>query len=450
MKPFTTPETAAESLVDLFVMLRAEEREGRYAYRGQTREYPGPLLPTTFRPFFSSEDVPVDTSHSLARYSLRKCGARFYGDHNFKIMQSVQWLFLHLPADERERVKTVYDKAMNGSPVAAMQFNNRAQGRLLSWDEALSQVLTPAEQQVLSQNAKSWQPFIDRYHRRIIRMFFFYFIFGYLIGTAFSQQYGLSSECLDATTDLDVALFFATHDHQDDYVSPIQQGTGIIYRFPFDAGASETPRDAYSDYSTLPPMIDAIHALKQCATPNGNDADLFKAFYRHCASVYNEVEANALKWRFPEFAFERTRVWHQKAVVILPDELRKDVPGKRAGVAGITIPAFQYVEDIAFRAGTEKFYFKQTGRLPAGFALNREYLWPRDDPLVPLIASGMTCLYPAQRFSPHYVPYRLALIDAGYEKDSFRAMCEAYAYDHPLIFWDDDSMLASASGVIVI
>jgi hypothetical protein len=450
MKPFTTPETAAETLEDLSIMLRKEEREGRYAYRGQTREYPVPLLPSAVRPFFSTEDVPVETSHPLARYSLRKCGAIFYGDHVYKVMQSVQELFSMLPVDEREGVRAVYDKAMKDSLVAVWQLNNRARGRLLSWTEALNEQLTPAEQQILSQNAKLWQPSIDRYHRRIIRMLFFQFIFGYFVGTILSQQYGLSSELLDATADLDVALFFATHDHQNDYVSPIQQGTGIIYRFPVDSGVSEVSRDAYSAYYSLPSMIDAVHALKQCAAPNGEDADLFGAFYRHCASVYNEAEENALKWRFPEFAFERTRVWHQKAVVILPDELRKDVPGKRAGVGGITVPAFQYIEDIAFRVGTEKFYFKQTGRLPAGFALNREYLWPRDDPLIPLIASGMTCLYPVQRFSPHYIPYRLDLIDAGYDEESFHAMCKVYASYNPLIFWDDDSMLASKYGVVVI
>lgn len=431
-------------------MLRAEHRDGRYAYRGQTREYPLPLLPSAFRPFFTSEDVPIDTSHPLAKYSLRKCGTRFYGDHNFRIMQSVQTLFSHLPSDERDTVKAVYDRAMDDSLAAVRQLNSRARGSLLSWFDALSQELTPTEQQLLMQNAPNWQPSIDRYHRRIIRWFFFYLIFGYLIGTTLSQQYGLSSECLDATTDLDVALFFATHDLQTEYLLPVHGGTGIVYRFPLDTCASETPRDAYSNYYALPPIIDAIHALRQCMAQNEHDATLFEAFYRHCISVYRESEANALAWRFPETAFARTRVWHQKAVVILPDELRKDLPGKRAGVAGITVPAFQYVEDIGFRTGTERFYFKQNARLPTGFALNREYLWPRDDPLVPLIASGMTCLYPPQRFYPHYIPYRLDLMDAGYAKDDFRAMCEAYACIHPLLLWDDDSMLVSQSGVVVI
>ena len=87
VKSFITPETAAENLADLCVMLRSEEQEGRYAYRGQTREYPGPLLPSAFRPFFSDEDIPIDASHPLARYSMRKCGTWFYGDNNFKIMR---------------------------------------------------------------------------------------------------------------------------------------------------------------------------------------------------------------------------------------------------------------------------------------------------------------------------------------------------------------------------
>ena len=139
----------------------------------------------------------------------------------------------------------------------------------------------------------------------------------------------------------------------------MQDGVGIIYRFPYESEVSQVSKTAHSEYYELPPMIDTSPVLRGCTSPEIDINNMYDNFYRHCASVYNENEGNAVKWRFPESALELTRVWRQKAVIILPDELRKDLPSKKPGVSGVTMPAFQYIEDISERkALLRKFGYK--------------------------------------------------------------------------------------------
>lgn len=447
---FTSADAPANGIADLYDYLRSDEFERQYIYRGQTQEYSIPLLPTAFRPFFSRTDIAVDAKSSLGRYSMRRCGSAFYGDVNFKIAQSVRRLFLRFEPDQKAVVEAVYHRVMRSADVATMQRDRRVSGELLSWFEAIERAFPAGEREILNRHRDEWKAIIDRYHRRVIRMFFFYFNFGYLMGTILAQQYGLHSECLDATTDLDVAVFFATHNHVDDYAAPSRNGVGIIYRLPYPDEAAAQSRRSNTDFYSLPPLIDAAIALRERADPDMTLPGMHEAFWRHSNSVFHEDEANAAKWRLPRAAMEMTRVWRQKAVVILPDELRKELPDKKPGVAGIAVPAFQYVEDIGRRNGIERFYFRHTGSLPSAFRLGREYLWPREDPLVPVFASGMTSVYPLGRFSPHVIPYRLDLIDCGYGRAQFEAACVSAARRHPLMFWDEDTREALANGAVVL
>ena len=56
--------------------------------------------------------------------------------------------------------------------------------------------------------------------------------FGKSLGNVLAQQYGINSECLDITSDIDVAAFFATHTwpHYDKVHT--SDRLGVIYRIP--------------------------------------------------------------------------------------------------------------------------------------------------------------------------------------------------------------------------
>jgi len=55
--------------------------------------------------------------------------------------------------------------------------------------------------------------------------------FGHVFGSALSQQYGISSQCVDVTSDPKIAAFFATTKYPE-YRHYSSGGTGVIYRFP--------------------------------------------------------------------------------------------------------------------------------------------------------------------------------------------------------------------------
>jgi hypothetical protein len=76
----------------------------------------------------------------------------------------------------------------------------------------------------------------------------------------------------------------------------------------------------------------------------------------------------------PLGSFEKSRLGRQAAVAILPDELREEEPGPDGNNA-----VFQAVEDVAMRAGCERFYFRHSDCAPDLGPVNREYLWPEHD-----------------------------------------------------------------------
>jgi len=446
LREFSNPNTPAPAGSILYELLRQEE-DRRFIYRGQTRAYPGPLLPSAYRPFFSADDTPIDTTHPLAKYSIRQCGQKFYGDHNFKIAQSVENLFAALPQDEAKEARLVFDKAMNGAVVAILQLNSRARGDFYSWFEILERVLEPCEKQIFARYASKWKACLDRYHRRVIRSFFFHLVFGYFMGTALAQQYGLHSACLDMTASVDVGMFFATHGPADDYLAPLQDGVGIIYRLPYEF--SRLQPLGTTEYYQLPPLIDVVRVLEDFAEPQPAE-NMMDDFQVHCRDVYQETNNGRSKWTFPQQSVKNTRVSRQAAVILVPDELRRDLPGKHPAVGGIIPSAFEYVEDLGARVGMETFYFRHTGTCPHDRRFTREYLWPREDPLLPPLISGLTAVYPPRRFAPHFIPYRLDLIDAGFQKDAFRMICEGFARKYPLVLWSEDGLRAVAMGKLVV
>ena len=325
---FTDPSNPAPSSAHLFALLK-KEAEKPFIYRGQTRHYPGPLLPSEYRAYLSSIDHYIDTDHPLARHAVRGCGHRFVGDHNFKMMHAVENLFSEVVQEEADETRIVFNKLMNGPEIAIAQLNSRARGQFYSWLETVEHLLNARERSIYNRHAREWKPFLDRYHRRTIRMFFFHMIFGYFMGSVLAQQYGVNSAFLDATTSLDVAFFFATHGPRDDYIGFETDGLGVIYRFPYeDAPMSAALPD---DFRSLPPAIDAVRVLEQCAEENTDAGIMMEEFQRHCRDVYEETTNGRRKWSFPIGCIKTTRVWNQAAVVLVPDELRRDLPGQEGG-----------------------------------------------------------------------------------------------------------------------
>lgn len=449
---FNTPDSAARNIEELYEYLDKENEAGMYVYRGQTREYPGPLLPSMYRNCNYDQCLTSDDP-LYQQYSLRKCGKKFYGEYNRKFLTSLQNAYNNVPPDELASVDAVYKRVLQNPFAARNQFSELLLNHhLISWDEALRMELSSGEMAIYERYHEQWKPFLDNYHRRTLRMFGFFKPFGYLLGTTLAQQFGLSSQGLDATRSLEIAAFFATHSFHANYKEQERQGIGIIYRFPYEpTDISDRSLNDYNYYN-LPSIInleDVLFRFERAGFRREDMIDLFECYY---GAIHVENLKDHDLFMVPESALTSSRVSRQQAVIILPDELRKDRADVKPGVDGITLPEFQFIEDIAAREGVEKFYFHHTGTFPSSLPITREQLWPRDDPFLEIIVSIMTALYPIMTFSGHVVPQRLDLIDGGYNANDkeFLELCKSLAHRDPIVLVSFQELNAMECGTIAI
>jgi len=445
---FDNPDSPARCLDELLAFLEPQQSAGRYGYRGQTKAYSPPLLPSAFRPIIGPEDAHIDRTHPLFEHALRKVGQHFYGEYNFNFDRRMARLFEHCTADRAEPVRKVYDKALKDLGAVMRVQTALGEGHVLRWDSAVRAGLSIEELAIYEEHVHAWRPFVDSYHRRCVRNAFFR-PFGYLLGTTMAQQYGLSSEGLDATKSLEVAGFFASYEYESGFAEPRREGIGVIYRFPCHGSDVRVRKLNQYDYYSLPSIIDTEDVLYRFERPGLDLKDALKCFELYDGAVYMDGLQDTDLFFLPEGALRQSRVTAQQALIILPDEIRRDLPHRSPGAGGITFPAFRYVEDWSSRNGIEKFYFRHTGNAPTCVNLRREDLWPRGDPFIPIIVAILTAVYPFSTLIPDIMPQRLDLIDGGFDHADFLRLCEEMAIKHRMVLYDYEAMQAASAGAIV-
>jgi hypothetical protein len=445
---FDNPDSPARCLDELHEFLEPQHSAGSYGYRGQTKAYPPPLLASAFRPIIGPQDAHIDCTHTLFEHRLRKVGQHFYGEYNFNFNRRIARLFEHLLADRAEAVRNVYDRALKDLGAVMRQQTALGEGHVLRWDSAVRAGLSSEELQIYEEYAQAWRPLVDSYHRRCIRNAFFT-PFGYLLGTTLAQQYGLSSEGLDATKSLQVAGFFASYEYESGFAQPRKDGIGVIYRFPLHGSDIGVRKLNQYDYYSLPSIIDTEDVLYRFERPGLDLKDALKCFELYDGAVYMDGLQDTDLFFLPEGALRQSRITAQQALIILPDEIRKDLPHRSPGAGGITFPAFRYIEDWSSRNEVEKFYFQHTGNAPECAKLRREDLWPRNDPFIPIIVAILTAVYPLSTFIPDIMPQRLDLIDGGFDHADFLRLCEEMAINHHMVLYNHEAMQGARVGAIV-
>ena len=146
--------------------------------------------------------------------------------------------------------------------------------------------------------------------------------------------------------------------------------------------------------------------------------------------------------KLPKDSYQKTRIFQQKAVIFLPDEIREDDESSELSIIGNKLPCYQYIEDLSLREGVEKFYFRHTKTKNNESTLNREYLWFREDPLLHLIVWIISAICQGS-FSKdrHFIMYRLDLIDAGYDPGEFLNMRQNIALEHFVTISKDNKII---------
>jgi hypothetical protein len=440
---YNSPASAAESIEQLYDYLTTLDRDGRYVYRGQIREYEGPLLPSAFRSILR-EPYPLKTLPLISidsRKRLRHCGETFVGEYNNCFGYYADVMKKHredgMQQAEIERIFGVYKRLLDDPFIALEQ----AQETFVPWQRAVQRCLPEADFDIYLSNATQWNVRVDNYHKRLLRDNVLVRLFGYALGTTFAQQYGLASEGLDATKSLGVACFFATHDPSD-FLRVADEGIGILYRFAFPANDIATkPLSAFSYYN-LPSIVDVEDVFYRFEHSCLSKSDSIACMLCYLTSVltYGMDPQSSDMILLPEGFLHASRVHAQEAAIVVPDEIREDEPNRTPGPGGITFPKYRYIEDLASRPGVARFYFKHTGTWPEKLSsIRRERLWPRDDFLLETLVLLIASSY---RLS-QAIPKRLDLIDGGYHPADFFSYCQELYDQYRYRFVTGDEAVAS-------
>jgi hypothetical protein len=450
---YATPDAAAPNINVLMNYLESlEDFSSGYIYRGQVREWDGPLIPSLYRRSIKLQRVFTDESAEY-QYSLRKCGKSFVEMKPDSYLEK-----LLLRAREKGYDVTLDEYQAIGRLALDFEFSKLI--ATLGYETALAKKIRPEQMSYVLNRQWLWQSFIDEMHRGSIRHDGFVQPFGYMLGMTLAQHYGFSSELLDFTSDIRVAAFFATHDGPRFLFegASISQRTGtkigVIYRLPSTKGNVKYERIDGYDYYTCPPQIhmsDLCERFEDKSSPEMKDQWLDRLSHEEIAALANgaiilpyfaaqltEIEMKERRFTILESidkyldlyytcggiryyrlldlakgAFEHSRLGRQNAVIIVPDELRQTIHPNE----GQDYAIFQAIEDLSKRRGFERFYFKHSDIQPDIGKIDREYLWPRENDVFKLIVSRVLALStPVYTIRGRPIQKRIDLISSGFSR----------------------------------
>jgi len=429
---YSTPETAAPSIREVVKFLR-EQDDGQYLYRGQVRDYPSPLAPSAYRNILASEPI-YDPTCPEYQHSLRKIGRRFAGrNHAQFFAEEVTRAFPPEPLtggnEEFELVRRLQNNRFFATSIAERGL-----------ERALGSALPPESWHKYSSRLPVWKKQIDSYHRIAIRNDAFLNAFGYVLGSTLAQQYGLSSEALDVTTDLNVAVFYATHAFPTYALASAEIGeaggsrTGVIYRFPRpEASVTKGALNSYNYYSA-PGSIVVEDVLRLFEVPGCTLSSSLQSFREYHDLRRATGERDLGRLRLPQGSVANGRVGRQHAAVIIPDELRDEAApgllpdklgfGRLIMGEGQGAPVLASLEDIRYREGVRAYFFRHAGVSPDP-EFTAQDLWPNStDALLRIVAHLLTGGFQVCDEEPYVVPARVDLIDPGFGTIDFRAMAD--------------------------
>lgn len=281
--------------------------------------------------------------------------------------------------------------------------------------------------------------------------------FGSSIGNILAQQYGLSSECLDITSDLRVATFFATHNYPSYSLyngNNKNNNVGVIYRI----NIGETYNMKYSGVEFMKSALYVMHDY----FPYNNYPILFSHHrknldceqlslleqympYRkviaytpcfmlgfdqikHLIKCY--VEENNSNHFLLEY-METTRFFKQSGGMLIPSILyESSIPSSTSPLfynqlgSYINKPGVAIIEkmigiyDISKYSFVEKFYFYHGCCPDNSIEINCKDLWPsvENDYYYNIIAQMVViaCMNYLEKYKISYDDQKLGILDRGY------------------------------------
>ena len=389
--------------IDELISYLSECDEDYFVYRGQTRAWQGPLLPSAFRLYKSTNQV-FRRPNTLPFTSMRNAGSTFHGLEPLNYLVEFADRYcptcpLSLP-ELRQIDDLIDDPWFSLTICGATTF------------DCIRKSVSQEFDKKFSANYPAWKTVIDHTHRNRIRQFVCLNPFGFIFGMALAQHYGFSSEALDVTHDPLVAAFFATHEFPS-YVVPKGHGTGQIFRFRLTEKEYAQAQWQEKDFYTADCFADLMMILPVFEDESYTYHDSISNLADHVfASLEGGVEGRRQhRIRIGAAEIGQTRVGRQKAAILFPDMLLKEEQ-----IAGMKIQRFMAVEDLTTRPDTETFYFHHSKNDWPFMHVTREHLWPRHDIFVDMFeyvlsSTSTMVVHP----SGMALPKRSDLIDRGYD-----------------------------------
>lgn len=232
--------------------------------------------------------------------------------------------------------------------------------------------------------------------------------FGKSLGNVIAQQYGINSECLDVTSDLDVAAFFATHSwpHYDTVLDSPE--LGVIYRIPcmrggkdhdFQHAGTELALSSVflsSDRKPIPLLFSSFryqHTTEEFDELNRQYQFTLKHTVSkpllYNASNFRDIVYTYFSEKYPQIdiasLYSNTRMNRQKAGFFIPSFVFESyVPSNLKIFQTENIQTYSpsfvihkekvVIEDILTYPGIERYYFRHNPKIASTYS--REYLWP--------------------------------------------------------------------------
>lgn len=450
MNLYREPNEAAKNINILLEYLLNTEKGKKYIYRGQTKNWPGPLMPSIYRRSIQGEKL-FDNKSDEYKHRFRGFGNIF---HEMQPDSFILWIIKNYGDNTLfEDEWTIIEEMTNNYEIS----KKIAREGYESIFNNLKPYFNKFKKFPTTERLWLWKRLIDERQRAKIREDGFLQAFGYVFGMTTAQQYGFASEFLDFTSNVKVSAFFATYDSPK-YIKHIannntKDNLGVIFRLPADESKIIHNRIDSFNYYSAPGQINlfdvcirfednsspelsnqsyqeldyysklAMNSGHPVITPWTNEID--DLMQNHKNLNFKERTHKYLELYFflggkrfyqllnmPNGAYDNSRIGRQSSVMIVPDELRIQ---EYNNYGEITKVNFQALEDISTRHGFETFYFKHTDIKPNIGNITREYLWPKDDDLYKeLVLQLISPESPPWDFRGNIIPKRKDLLDIGY------------------------------------
>ena len=267
---------------------------------------------------------------------------------------------------------------------------------------------------------------------------------GYCLSEAMFQQAGWDSEGLDVTSDIAIAMFFATYRYYNKTYIPDNEydKEHIIYRWNIPNEKWDFNKLNASGYYHCPillPSEQILNLFEECETIEEFEQSIHqyrKAIGWKPGFEYTDIQGKRPYQiiKIPKQWKAKSRIVQQSASLLFPDsisydEFKRYYSFKDKECQKITENGGTFVEDLSTTCNCEIFKFKMTPKDFESFHINEDKIYITEDISHKFLNGWMR--------SYHQNPYGIPTIMIGYD-DNYLAQIDMNLNFDPLRYGDNE------------